>query len=156
MGVARLPTETNGSSDLTKGESTILEAIFNGHKPREIAKRLAPHDKAERRRIRARLRRLIQRPEFAAALHARGQLELAVALGPTIKRLAQRAAATGKPDAVKLVFEASGFHNPRVKHDHTGSVEIKLTIPRPALPEQTTDHVDAEDVEVVEPTGTQE
>jgi hypothetical protein len=39
---------------------------------------------------------------------------------------------TGKPDAVKLVFEATGFYSPRVQHEHSGDINIKLQIPRPA------------------------
>jgi hypothetical protein len=55
-----------------------------------------------------------------------------VGLVPATHALAGRAA-RGRPDAIKVLFEASGFHNPRVRHEHSGEIKIKLDMPRPAF-----------------------
>jgi hypothetical protein len=67
-----------------------------------------------------------------------------------VQRLTDRAVHLGKPDAIKLLMEASGFHNPRVDHKHSGDINIKLTIPRPELPKQ------AGHAEVVDGTAIEE
>lgn len=68
--------------------------------------------------------------EFARRVALRARGELLIGLGPAVAGLS-RSGARGRVDAAKLLLEASGFHNPRVKHDHSGSIEIKLTMPRP-------------------------
>jgi len=42
-----------------------------------------------------------------------------------------RRAARGRVDAVKLLFESSKFHSPKMQHEHSGEVHIKLDLPRP-------------------------
>ena len=80
---------------------------------------------------------------LATELGAHAKVEMLLALVPATRALGQRAA-RGRPDAAKLLFEATGFHNPRVKHDHSGEIKIKLEIPRPAF---ESDVVDADVVD---------
>lgn len=44
-----------------------------------------------------------------------------------------RRAHRGRPDAIKLLFEATGFHNPRIKHEHSGDIKLTLDLPRPGV-----------------------
>lgn len=37
----------------------------------------------------------------------------------------------GRIDAAKLIYETTGFHNPKVKHEHSGDINIKIDMPRP-------------------------
>jgi len=55
---------------------------------------------------------------------ARG--EAIMNLIPAVQALSRRAA-RGRTDSIKLLFELTGFHSPRVQHDHSGEIEIKLT-----------------------------
>lgn len=73
---------------------------------------------------------------------------MAAGLIPITDALIRRAA-KGRPDAIKLAYEASGFHNPRVKHDHSGEINIKLDMPRPKQVESG----EVVDAEVVEDDG---
>jgi len=151
--VAHLPSTTNGKSELEDARDIfrlkLSEYIFKGMKPMQIAKLHHPDNERKRKNLYARIRKMVRTdPEITRIVMARAQEEFLYAIGPIVDRLNQRAKATGKPDAVKLAFEASGFHNPRVKHEHSGGVEIKLTIPRPELPAGRNDDIDGEATEL--------
>jgi hypothetical protein len=154
--VASLPAERNESSvQNARAGASIAELIYQGKDLKEIAAQLYPENSKKARRHR---REFISRvyelaawdQDFQSALVTRSKAILTLSLPAVTERLVTRARRLGKPQEVKLVFEASGFHNPRVQHDHSGSVEIKLTIPRPELPEKAK-VVDAEAVEVSDP-----
>jgi len=137
LGVAHSPMPRTKSSLETYQDAfrlRLAEYIFKGIRPAKIARRLSS-DPVKQRRLYRRIRRMVRNdPELRSAVLARTQEEFLFNIGPITERLNQRARALGKPDSVKLVYEASGFHNPRVKHEHGGQVEIKLTIPRPEIP----------------------
>jgi hypothetical protein len=61
----------------------------------------------------------------------------------------RRRASRGNPTAIRLLFEATGFHNTKVKHEHSGDITVKLEgIPRPEpVVEEDHDIVDAEVVD---------
>lgn len=65
-----------------------------------------------------------------------------------VKAVGNRAA-RGNPNMARLALEASGFHNPKVDHKHSGEIKLTLSgIPRPtAGPDETPPPVDAEVVE---------
>lgn len=126
----------------------LVEALSLGLTLPEMAKKLAPDDVKKRKKIRRQLRTLTrgdQRLQEMVATAARG--EMVAGLIPATQALAKRAA-RGRPDAIKLLYEASGFHNPRVQHEHSGDIKITLDMPRP--PRHDPDEDDAIDVEVVE------
>jgi hypothetical protein len=55
--------------------------------------------------------------------------ETALAL-PGVTRALVRRAQRGRVDAIKLLFELTGFYNPRsiVDHNHSGEININLTM----------------------------
>lgn len=107
------------------------DLIHSGVKPNEIARRLAPEDPAKRKYWRTKIRRLLQTDaRLAARLADNARIETMVGLGPATVALTRKAKA-GRVDAIKLLFEASGFHNPRVSHEHSGEVTINVKMPRP-------------------------
>jgi hypothetical protein len=58
----------------------------------------------------------------------------------------------GNIPAIKLALESSGYHNPRVQHEHSG--EVSITIKNAPRPVRTADHTEADapviDADVVE------
>lgn len=77
-------------------------------------------------------------PVVQEILAANLQAELILNTGSHIKAL-NRTARNGRVDAIKLAFEASGFHNPRTEVNHSGEVQITIKgLPRPAPVEDDT------------------
>lgn len=71
-------------------------------------------------------------PLLAQAIVMRAQSNLLMAVPGTTTAVAKRAQ-RGRMDAARTVLEATGVHNPRVKHEHSGEVKIKLDMPRPSF-----------------------
>ena len=136
-------TTTNAASEeLTKGQLAVLDALERGETIPQIAKRLAKGDKAKAKKLRARLWKLITHdPDFQGAIITRSRAHLVAGLPATSKSLAGRSG-RGRIDAAKLVMEATGFHNSRVKHEHSGDVTIHLDIPRPKFVDATSEDMD--------------
>jgi hypothetical protein len=59
-------------------------------------------------------------------------------LGPVATAVGARAK-RGRIDAAKLLMESTGFHNPRVKHEHSGDIKLTLNIPRPSFDGEVAD-----------------
>lgn len=138
MEVANLPAIQENSS-VQEADDRYLEAIADqiaaGHRPDDIARRIHPNDPAKRKKLRRRIWYSVYHDQrLAERIGIRAHGELLLALVPATMGLARKAK-RGDVQAVKLLTEASGFHNPRIKHDHTGSIEVKLTMPRPERPE---------------------
>lgn len=126
-----------------------MNLIAEGMRPAQIAKRIHPEDKEARKDLRRRIWKLVREDaEFQARVASRARGEMVLDLIPATRRLGKRAKRLGKAQETKLLYEASGFHNPRVKHEHSGDISIKLEIPRP----EKVSHVDDDvvDAEVVE------
>lgn len=141
MDMANLPTKLTQSTELA-AQQRFMEAIAArvgaGQRPDQIAREVYPTDRVKRRQLRERIWRLVrQDDEFHRIVIERAHGEMVMAIEQQTRRLAR----LRRPDAIKLLFEASGFHNPRVKHEHSGNIEVKLSIPRPQreLPQ----HVDS-------------
>jgi hypothetical protein len=134
---------------MSKAKEAAASLLARGHRPADIAKLKYPDDPKKRRTLRVKLWRWVRsdvQVQQRIAEHARGELIMGVA--PASKRLARRASRLGKSPDVKLLFEASGFHNPRVQHEHSGDITVTLDIPRPAqIPRPDEDVIDAEAVE---------
>lgn len=115
----------------------LAQRIHMGHKPADIARSMAPGDKTRQKVIRTRVRRMIQRdPDLQRRVGELAQAELVMGLGKASRGLV-RAAGRGRSDAVKLLFEATSFHTPRQKHEHSGEIKVKLDIPRPPVLDDT-------------------
>jgi hypothetical protein len=149
--MANLPAPQNKSStpELSRHKEAAASLLAKGYRPAEIAKMKYPDDPKKRRSLRLKLWRMVRsdaQVQQRIAEIARGELVMGVA--PASKRLAKRATRLGKSPDVKLLYEASGFHNPRVQHEHSGDITVTLDIPRPAkVPNLDEQVVDAEIVE---------
>lgn len=132
--MANLPATTTQNSALevdSRYQDAVADQITAGLRPDAIAAKIYPNDARKRRSLRRRIWHMVRHDEeFARRVALRARGELLIGLGPAVAGLS-RSGARGRVDAAKLLLEASGFHNPRVKHDHSGSIEIKLTMPRP-------------------------
>lgn len=134
LAMANLPAITTQNAVPAANEELVDrlgDLIHSGVKPNEIARRLAPNDPDRRKYWRTKIRRLLQSDaRLAARLADNAKIEMMTGLGPATVALTRKARA-GRVDAIKLLFEASGLHNPRVQHEHSGEVNIKVSIPRP-------------------------
>lgn len=150
--MASPPSVRNKSSDALEPDQVhdaIIECLAKGMTPPQIAKHMYPEadQKAERKRMRTRLWRMIREdPAFQAKVAQRAKAQMVTDLLPATEALGKRAK-RGRPDAIKLLMEASGFHNPRVKHEHSGDIKITMDIPRPARVETEDDVIDVDPVE---------
>jgi hypothetical protein len=70
-------------------------------------------------------------PHFAKAVFDLQRAEVVMGLGPAIQGMNARAA-RGRVDAVKLALAVSGMHSDKVSHEHSGNIEISVSIPRPS------------------------
>jgi hypothetical protein len=142
-----LPAETNGKSAALTFPELCGVLVGDGRTPEDIAGALHPNNRKEMRKMRRYIEGLLADNLDTQMAVARKGRSILIAALPEASRALARRAAKGNPQAVKLLFEASGFHNPRIKHDHSGQVEIVVKgLPRPqdSLPEPV---VDAEVVE---------
>lgn len=123
-----------------------LELLADGKSPNETARLLAKKLGKSRRSTRKWMVRWINNDEaFQYGLAAYTRYELAGGL-PSVGRAVRNRAGRGNPNMARLAMEASGFHNPKVDHKHSGEIKISITgIPRPS--EGSDEVVDAEVVE---------
>lgn len=121
-----------------KFEAKVLELLSEGLRPPEIAKVLAKGDRQKAKRFRLRIWRMVRSDaQFQRRILERGQAEAVVGVVPASRGLAKRA--SRKTDAAKLLFEMTGLHNTKVKHEHSGEISIKLDIPRPKFVDATSE-----------------
>lgn len=121
----------------------LAENLNAGLSAAEMARRKYPSDRVARQRFRRKLEaHVLMDQRVAQSAWAHAQLDLLAGLGPAARALVARAG-RGRPDAIKLLFEATGFHNPRVQHQHSGEIKIKLDVPRPRFEQDGEPIVDA-------------
>jgi tRNA(Ile2) C34 agmatinyltransferase TiaS len=111
-----------------------------------IVEKLAKDDPRKTRVIQMQVGRiLVSDEELQADLAAAGHAAVMEQI-PEVTKAVVRRAIKGNIPAAKLAMEASGFHNPRVKHEHTGDIKVTIdNAPRPPVVQD--DVVDAEVVE---------
>lgn len=111
----------------------LMGLLRRGEHPMDTVKRLYPRDRQAQRVTYRKLKTaILYDPRVAELLREESQLALAVGLVPTVNALVRRAA-RGNVPAQKLVLEATGVHNPRVRHEHSGEITIKFDAPRPTF-----------------------
>lgn len=117
---------------LEKRRAKIRKMVLDGMSSSEIALQMAPNDEVKRKRIRGLVRRMVALDEeLQERFHIQAHGTLQEGIIPATEALARRAA-RGRPDAIKLLYEASGFHNPKIQHEHSGEVKVSLSMmPRP-------------------------
>lgn len=151
--MASLPAPKTKSSlpaPTTAYKTKVAQLLVQGHTVYQIAKRVSNGDKRLASQLRNRIYYMAGSDEefqriFATVLRGKASAEgLPTAVAGQIKR-SQR----GRTDAAKLIMELTGFHNPKVSHEHSGDINIKLSLPRPELPEDA-DQPQVVDAEVVE------
>jgi hypothetical protein len=137
-------------------QELVAEALISGKTPGQIARRLAKGDTQKYWNVYGRIRRLVRRDAlFQARMLEMAKGEAYLHLGPSVAGLGRKAA-WGRPDAVKLLWEMTGLHNPRIQHEHSGGIDIRLSIPRPETTQdqlgpgkdpESSEYVDADVVE---------
>jgi hypothetical protein len=148
--------DTDNLPEPTRLHLALIEKLDKGLTPGEIAKQLAKGDQRLAKKYRAKIRRMLAKDPIlhrAIVEHAQGTLRASL---PGAMSAAGRRAQRGRMDAVRFVSESTGFHNPRVQHEHSGEVKIKLDMPRPQFVDTESvadDHV-IEEADVVEPDET--
>ena len=150
--MAGLPVPAPKSS-LSVGQRRLREKvaalIADGIDPPEIARKIAKGDERKAKTWRHKIRLWAAHDEyFRALLHSHAMGTLVEGLNPATAGISKRAG-RGRIDGAKLLLEATGFHNPRVDHKHSGDIKIKLDIPRPVRAHEQDDPaiVDADVVE---------
>lgn len=138
--MAGLPALKSESSTPVPSEEQLTVAMYlsMGWPVARIAKTIAPNNKARQKYWRSKIRRWAYDPtfEFAAARAARA--EKVLGLGGASHALVRKARA-GRVDAIKLLFESTGYFSPRTEHEHTGDIQITIkTIDRPKPVEDVT------------------
>jgi hypothetical protein len=153
--VANTDIEKPKSTELAERKARyrdhVIREITSGKKPTEVARALAKDDPVKARRHRARIRRILWSDEGQKQLMQAAKLEALVGAVRTIPAVTRRAE-RGRVDAAKFLGEVSGFHNPKVNHEHSGEVKFKfVAVPRPALtPERKAVEEAIVDADVVE------
>jgi hypothetical protein len=145
LDMANLPDLAPQSPDHARFEDMLARQLAEGVHPREIARRVYPHreDRRKKWRLYQRLRHVAVTSDVVSrSVGEETKLELLMALVPAVKGLGRMAGR--RPDAAKLILEASGFYSPKTQVDHSGEIKISLNMPRPA-PEEV-----VADAEVVE------
>lgn len=117
--------------------------------PQELVEKLAKGDHRKAMKWKKRMLRWAMDPEFQEMMTMYAKAMQVLELGPILRALHRRAG-RGNVPAIKLALEASGFHNPRVQHEHSGDIQITLKgIDRPQPVDDNQDDV-VVDAEVVE------
>jgi hypothetical protein len=130
--VSGLPSKRAPKPLNERQTEALVEALERGEHPLSIAKRLVPDNPKKMRALRRRLEaEMLGDSRVAQRVAEKSKLRLLAGLGPASDGLAKRA--VRRNDATKLLFETTGFHNPRVKHEHSGDIKITMDIPRPSF-----------------------
>lgn len=109
----------------------VAEALADGQSVQRIVTRISKGDKAAAKRWRQKIRAwTATSPAFRALLMQHAEAEMQLALGSTVAAVNRRAA-RGRMDAAKVVMAKTGFHSDKVDHNHSGSIDINVSIPRP-------------------------
>lgn len=128
----------------------IADLIRHGWTSGEIARKMHPKNPRKQKVLRGRIRRTIALHAELAGQAAMESHGIAIEALPEMTEALVSRAKRGRTDSIKLAYELTKFHNPRITHDHTGEIKIKLE--GLTRPERTVDSTAAslEDAQVVE------
>jgi hypothetical protein len=131
----------------------IRRLLVAGHTIGDIVDRLAPDDPRRQHTIKQQIYRIMgQDEEVQTALGLMGKGQLVLHTPDMVNALVRRAS-KGNIPAIKLALEASGFHNPRLLHEHSGEININIKgLPRPERHADVTEADVVEDADVVDTT----
>jgi hypothetical protein len=133
--------------ELSELHMVIIDALESGETVPKLAMRLAKGDKKKAKSLRVKLHRLVQKDKaLQEGIYNRARSNLVAGL-PSATQAAVKRAGRGRMDAVKFVAESTGFHNPRVQHEHSGDIKVSLDMPRPKFEQ---DVIDVPEADVVE------
>lgn len=125
----------------------LAELAARGWTIGRIARHISDGSPKKMKKARRLMREIRRDPRFEEFILQEAHHDAVAAL-PRAVAGAARAASRGRMDAVKWIGEATGFHNPRVDHNHSGDIQITMNIPRPVRDEEAP--VEIEEAEVVE------
>lgn len=129
-----LPTTTRGSKPLSRGDQTALKIgrlIALGVEPEALARQLGKGDPQRTRAWKRKITRLMAtNPHTQAQLAQAAQAEMWAGLLPATQALVRRAG-RGRPDAIKMLWSATGFFNEKIQHEHSGDIAITVKVARP-------------------------
>lgn len=127
-------TPTPRDLERTKFAEKVAYELAQGLTGPEVAHKLAKGNKKLAKKYRQKIRHMAYRDQEhlkeAVARQATGDTILG--LNGTVAAVVKRAQ-RGRMDAAKVILEATGFHNPRVKHEHSGEVKITMNMARPTF-----------------------
>jgi hypothetical protein len=135
----------------TNRREKIRKLLAKGYAVDEIVDKIAGDDARKRRIVSAQIHNMIhldvQTQDIMGSMSKGSMIadtyEAALALGRRAKK--------GNIPAIKLLFEATGFYNPRIEHEHSGEININFKgLPRPDRHEDVTEADGIEDAQVVE------
>ena len=125
MEVARLPPAT---PELSKAQELVLERLSYGEHPYDVAAKLGKGDSRKTIQWRRKIKRWLRDDvAFQQALGLEVKMANYMDLLPSAIAHGKRAK-RGRIDAIKLLYEVTGYHNPRstVAHEHSGEINIRL------------------------------
>lgn len=137
--------------DLVPHESravAIRKLVSKGWTADEIAVKLSKGDRRKALSVMMTIEKMANEDLAMLAglgMAAKGRLALDL---PEAARAVGRRAKRGNVPAAKLLFEASGFHSPKMHHEHSGDININVKVAKRPDPVQDTTAID--DAEVVE------
>ena len=121
--MANLPARTTG---VPTRVHKLRKLILKGWTVDEIVEALGRGDKRRERTIKQQIRRLASEDEWLQQ-HIGAAAKGALILGmEDVTDAIVRRASKGNMPAAKLAMEASGFHNPRMDHHHSGKIEVEF------------------------------
>jgi hypothetical protein len=134
---------------LTSNQKLAIELLVQGKSLYAVAKELAARNGHSARTYNRILRRWLTQNEMVQKELAMAAQSELVGGTPKVARAVVNRGGRGNPNMARLALEASGFHNPKVDHKHSGEVKITLSgIPRPSAgPDETPPVTDAEVIE---------
>ena len=125
---------TSGSKPLSKSDQLAVRVgrfLALGIAPDQLAKHLAKGDPKKVRYWQKRIQTLLATNSHTQAQIAMAaQAQMWAGLIPATEALVRRAS-RGRPDAIKMLWSATGFHNDKVQHEHSGDIAITVKVARP-------------------------
>jgi hypothetical protein len=126
-----VPNKSSLSKKEIKERHKVGDLLASGVPYTKIAEKMAKGDKQKAKIWRQKIRRWAASDPIIQTYIGDGTKGTIILGLPTASQALVKRASRGRVDAIKLMFEASGFHNPRVQHEHSGDIKVTIDIPRP-------------------------